>query len=196
MFLILPPLDTTSNFGLGALYKERQFIIIPREPNVTVSNMTTDQGKSDNHWLKWNEGTKVHVFDTYDWKFKSEFDPDNKGSKVPLPIIELVGGNNTGGATLNQPKAGWDDPALGPIFSIGNELLPDTSLNITLPTSDAGETQNTEKLNKVAIIGSVVGAIWGVTLILGALKFVRKKQQTSKPTPEPPGHNPIKRLEI
>ena len=160
--------------------------------------MTTDQGGSDNHWLKSNEGTKVHVFDTYDWEFKSEFDPDNKGSRVPLPIVGLVGGNNTGGATLNQPKAGWDDPALGPIFLKRNKLLPDTSssLNITFPTNipsgeTAGETQNTEKLNKVAIIAGVVGAICVITLTFGALIFFRKKQQISESTPELPGHNPI-----
>ena len=201
MFWILycpPEVLTFPPVVLGALYEERQFIIIPGYLNVTVSNMTTDQGKSDNHWLKCNEGTKVHVFDTYDWEFKSEFDPDNKESKVPLPIVGLVGGNNTGGATLKQPKAGWDDPALGPIFLKRNELLPDTSssFNITFPTNlpsgeTTGETHNTAKINKVAIIGGVVGAISVVTLICGALLFVWKKQQTSESTPELPGHNSI-----
>ena len=126
-----------TSIDLGGLYEERQFIIVPGGANVTVSNMTTTEGTIDTFWWECNKGTKVHVFDTYDWEFKPEFDPDNKGSGVPPLIVKLVGGSNIGGATLNQPKAGWDTIALGPLFSTRNQLPPD--LKITHPTSLGSE---------------------------------------------------------
>ena len=190
-FLILSLLRllTFASIVLGGLYEGRQFIIVPGEANVTVSNQTTTEGTIDKYWLECNKGTQVHVFDTYDWEFKPEFDPDNKGSQVPPPIVKLVGGNSTGGATLQKPKAGWDTPALGPIFLTRNELLPDLpttspGLNFTSPTnlpsvSTSGGAKNTPKSNKGAIIGGVIGGICVVAFAVGALIFFLKKRQKS-----------------
>ena len=101
--IILLPILTFVSFVLGVIYEERQFIIVPGETNVTVANQTTPEGDIDTFWLECNTGTKVHVFDTFDWEFKSEFDPSNKGSKDPPSIVKLVGGNSTGGATVSHP---------------------------------------------------------------------------------------------
>ena len=155
---------------------------------MTVSNQTTTDGETDNFWLECNEGTKVRVFDTYDWEFKPEFDPHNKGPKVPPPIVKLVGGNDTGGATLNQPKAGWDSPALESIFLIRNQLpsdLPNTTFPTNLPSgSTSGETQNTTKPNKGAIIGGVIGGIFVISLAVGVLIFFLKKSNQKEPRAE------------
>ena len=149
---------------------------------MTVSNMTTSSGKIDYWWVKCNQGTKIQVFDTYDWEFKSEFDPDNKGSKVPPPIVELIGGNETGSAPVHQPLSGWDDPALGPIFLKSNQPPPS---NLSTPTpgqnSTSSETQKTAKSNKGAIIGGVIGGICLVALVVGVLIFFWKKHQKSSP---------------
>ena len=159
---------------LGALYEERQFIIVPGETNVTVANQTTPDGKIERFWLECNRGTKIHVFDTFDWEFKSEFDPNNKGSKVPPAIVKLVGGNSTGGATVTQPKAGWDNPSLGSIFAIRNEPPTD------VPTAP-GTGQNTAQSKKGAIIGGVIGGFCVVALVVSVLIFFRKKRGESSP---------------
>lgn len=173
---------------LGGLYEERQFIIIPGEPNVTTSATV-----NDSWWLECNKGTAVHIFDTYDWEFKPEFDPDNKGSKVPPTIFNLVGGNETGGATLRQPTAGWDYEALGTIFSVRNQPVseeetqfPPPNLNITSPTrspqaSPWVEIQQATKSNKNAIIGGVIGSLCMVGLSTGILIFfVKRSRKPSK----------------
>ena len=152
---------------------------------MTVSNMTTATGSIDNYWLQCNKGTKVRVFDTYDWEFKSEFDPDNKGSKVPSAIVKLVGGNEAGGATLKKPKAGWDNPALDPIFSIRNELpLPDLSPTPGLNTTLATATGEPQPANKGAIIGGAVGGICVVAVAVGVSIFFWKVHR--KPSQEGP----------
>ena len=143
---------------------------------MTVSNMTIPSGSIDNWWLECNQDTKIRVFDTYDWEFKSEFDPNNKGSKVPPAIVKLIGGSDTGGATLHKPAAGWDNPALGPIFQIRNQLPPS---DLSTPTSGLNsETKKPAKPNKGAIIGGVIGGICLVAFIVGVLIFFcRKKPQ-------------------
>ena len=151
--------------------------------------MTTSDGKIDNYWLECNKGTKIQVFDTYDWEFKPEFDPDNKGARVPSPIVKLVGGNSTGGATLKAPKAGWGDQALGPIFAKLNELpppdvspTPGSNTNTTVPTNASSETQkpDEDKTNNTgAIIGGAVGGVCGL-LLVGLALFCWKRSRQSQ----------------
>lgn len=134
-------------------------------------------------------GTAVHVFDTYDWTFKAEFDPDNKGSKVPSAIVDLIGGDEKGNAKLQQPKAGWDNKGLGSIFQVRNQLLPtDTNSNGTQSNSTHHETGSNDrqnpnngttdesKSNTAAIAGGVVGGLAGLGLVLGLLFWWRKRQ--------------------
>ena len=166
---------------LGGLYEERQFIIVPGDVNVTTAAVD-----GETWWLECNQNTRVHVFDTYDWEFKSEFDPDNKGPKVPPQIFAQVGGDDSGGATLKQPEAGWDNQALGDIFSIRNQLPPaeETPLifNTTSPAMSQ-ETQKPAKFNKPAIIGSALGGVCAVALITGILIFFFKKKKSSQLEP-------------
>ena len=151
--------------------------------------MTTAAVDGETYWVQCNQGNKVHVFDTYDWEFNSEFDPDNKGSRVPPQIFAQVGGSDTGGATLQQPAAGWDYQALGDIFSIRNELppaketqIPSTGSNTTSPATsqETQETAKSNKTNKTAIIGGAVGGACAVALAIGILIFFIKKKKFSQ----------------
>ena len=161
---------------LGGLYEERQFIIVPGQANVTTA-ATAD----NNLWIECNNFSSVHVFDTYDWVFKTEFDPDNKGSRVSPTIVNLIGGSDTGGATLKQPEAGWDDKALDTIFSIRNEPLHQEKLQFPLPnliiTSQPQATpwDKTTKSKKNAIIGGAVGGVCVLALTAGILIFYIKR---------------------
>ena len=159
-------------FVLGGLYEERQFIIIPGEVNVTTA-ATGD----DKWWIECNKDTAVHVFDTYDWEFKSEFDPDNKGPKVPTTIFNLVGGDDTGGATLKKPEAGWNYEALDAIFSTRNELPPEEKL--PFPPASPSITTNPQmtKSNKNAVIGGAVGGACMAAFIVSILVFCIKRKR-------------------
>ena len=191
---------------IGGLYEDRQFIIVPGEVNVSTSAVV-----NNTMFLKCNMNTAVHVFDTYDWTFKSEFDPDNKGSKVPPVIVDLIGGGEKGSATLRQPKAGWDTKELGRVFQIRNQLPANVdgstnSANKTTSTSTDsppyqtryGDQQNTNggdinksKSNSGAIAGGIVGGFVGLGL-LGLLFWWRRRrgaEQAALPELGPNGYN-------
>jgi len=137
-----------------------------------------------------NMGTAVHVFDTYDWTFKAEFDPDNKGSKVSPAIVDLIGGDEKVNATLQQPKAGWDTKELGRVFQIRNQFPANgnsstnpankTSTNSPLdqPNMDGGD-MNESKSSSGAIAGGIVGGFVG-GFLLGLLFWWRKRQGAEK----------------
>ena len=162
----------------GGLYEERQFIIVPGEVNVRVANSTD--------WYECNRGTKVHVFDTFDWEFKSEFNPDNRGPKVPPSIVKQIGGNESGGATLTGPTS-WDDPTLGLIFAARNEL-PSESLATVSPVAPPEITvyptssDNTDPSSKDQgiIVGGAIGGFCVVALVVGVFIFFWKRRRVSE----------------
>ena len=176
---------------LGGLYEDRQFIIVPGDVNVSTSAVV-----NNTFFLKCNMNTAVHIFDTYDWIFKAEFDPDNKGPKVPPAIVNLIGGDEKGSATLRQPKAGWDTKELGQVFQIRNQL-PATVDGVTNSTNKTttgyGDQENTNggDINESAIAGGIVGG--SVCLgLLGLLFWWRRRQdteQTALPELGPNGYN-------
>jgi len=162
--------------SIGGLYGDRQFIIVPGEVNVNQS-----------HFSNCNMGTAVHIFDTYDWTFKAEFDPDNKGSKMPPAIVDLIGGDEKGNAKLQQPKYGWGTKELGRVFQIRNQLpangggstnsVNKTSTNppFDRPNVDE-EVMNEPKSSSRAIAGGIVGGFVGLGFLLGLLFWWRKRQ--------------------
>ena len=58
---------------------------------------------------------------------------------MPLAIVDLIGGDEKGIATLRQPKAGWDTKELGLVFQIRNQL-PTT---VDSSTNSANKTTST-----------------------------------------------------
>ena len=189
---------------IGGLYEDRQFIIVPGQVDVNHSSV-------ESNWLiQCNINTSVHVFDTYDWTFKAEFDPDNKGSKVPPAIVDLIGGDEKGNATLREPKDGWGTEELGQVFQIQNQLPANVdnsthSTNKTSTSTDSAPSQtryedqqntnegdiNESKSNSGAIAGGIVGGFVGLGL-LGLLFWWRRRQgaeQTALPELGPNGNN-------
>lgn len=63
-----------------------------------LSTHNLDLGKDNPERVKWNL-----------------CNPNLTTFKVPSEIIEVVGGNSTGGATVTTPAAGWDNRDL-PIY--------------------------------------------------------------------------------
>jgi len=162
----------------GGLYGDRQFIIVPGEVNVSTS-------ATEGVFSNCNIGTAVHVFDTYDWTFKTQFDPDNKGSKVSPTIVDLIGGDEKGNATLQQPKYGWDTQELGRVFQIRNggstnsANKTSTASPLDRPNVDGGDI-NESKNSIGAIAGGIVGGFVGLGFLLGLLFWRRKRQGAEK----------------
>ena len=152
---------------------------------------------NDTWWLSCNVNTAVHVLDLFDWKFQDTFDPDTKDPKLPSTIVNLVGGDEKGGATLNKPKkGGWTDKKLAEIFAITNELptptptaqptQSSTSNNRTDPadtappgadmgSSSGGSSGQTESPVGAIAGGAVGGLVFGMLLVGGIFWWKRRK---------------------
>ena len=128
-----------------------------------------------------NKGTGIKIFDTLEWKFKSDFDPTLTTPGVPKPIVDLIGGTISGKANVTAPKEGWQDISLEAIFQRHNEPIPyvtagpNTTVNIpihgatSLPTySPSTPTHSPSSgITKGALAGIGVGAFIGLICISG-----------------------------
>jgi len=148
---------------IGGLYEDRQFIIVPGQVNVSTS-------ATEGVFSTCNIGTAVHVFDTSTWTFQAEFDPDNKESFVPLPLLGLLGGGTTGGAFLHEPEGGWNDQQLGRVFRIRNQLPDRRDLSRSRSYTE--------------IIAGIVSGFVVLGFLIGLVFWVNKRQgakQTAVP---------------
>jgi len=126
----------------------RQILIVP-------GNMNTSRNTTVFAFL-CNNGTGIKVFDTLEWKFKSDFDPTLTALGVPKPIVDLIGGTTSGGANVTIPKGGWQDSSLDPIFKKRNAPV-DTPSSSSPPSG----------INKGAWAGIGVGVLIGLICLAG-----------------------------
>ena len=92
----------------------RQMLIVP-------GKMNTNRNTTSSYLC--NNGTGIKVFDTLEWKFRTDFDPTLTDLGVPKPIVDLIGGTTSGGANITTPKGGWQDNSLEAIFKRRNEYV-------------------------------------------------------------------------
>jgi len=143
----------------------RQILIVPG--NINANKNTTD---TTAFTYLCNNGTGIKVFDTLEWKFKSDFDPILTTLGVPKPIVDLIGGTTSGGANVTTPKRGWQHSSLGVIFKSHNEpIMYDDDDIVNTPST---HTRNS-RLSKGASVGIGVGGLIGLICISGLLFWWR-----------------------
>ncbi|KAI5779913.1 hypothetical protein DFH27DRAFT_489065 [Peziza echinospora] len=102
----------------------------------------------------------------------------NTAYKVPEAIVNVVGGSETGNATLRAPEGGFNNTLLQTLFS--RTLSP-------IPGRAPTRTPKSKKLPKSALIGMVLGilvalilVLVGILLILKRVKNKRKVEQSAR----------------
>jgi len=144
----------------------RQMLIVPG--NMNGSTTTTA------FTFLCNNGTGIKVFDTLEWKFKSNFDPTLTALGVPKSIVDLIGGTSSGGANVTTPKGGWQENSLGPIFKRRNEpIMYDVDGDDIVNTFPTEPPPRNSGLSKGASVGIGVGALIGLICISGLLFWWR-----------------------
>ncbi|KAK2734888.1 hypothetical protein FQN55_002457 [Onygenales sp. PD_40] len=122
----------------------------------------------------------IRVLNTSKFKWEEQFSRDTSYS-VPGIVSDIIGGDKTGKATLNEPEDGWPNDKVGTIFSQRVARLPEPS-ETPLPSEPTGTSQPTatpppKKSNSGAIAGGVVGALAGIGIIAGIIFFLLRKQK-------------------
>ena len=121
----------------------------------------------------------IKVLDTSTYTWQTHFQPDGLEYSVPSVVTAIVGGDSKGGATINQPKAGWKNPDLGTIFSQtlprDTYVYPSSSKNNSAP-NPAPKPQGSS-VSTGAIAGGVVGGAIALALICVAIWLCTRKRK-------------------
>ncbi|KAF2872482.1 hypothetical protein BDV95DRAFT_385660 [Massariosphaeria phaeospora] len=142
---------------------------------------TNDECDSADVWGQHNmnmgyNGPAKAIWDKYDPKISTYF--------VPTPVISVVGGGPTGGATIKTPTT-WDNPDLSVYFTRVPTFSARAATRTTIGSALPPLIGNPSKTNVGAIAGGVVGGLVALIAILSLILFClhrRKKDRKSKST--------------
>ncbi|KAF2018056.1 hypothetical protein BU24DRAFT_421068 [Aaosphaeria arxii CBS 175.79] len=183
-----PTDNSTTKFGHGgcsANVVNRDQMIIIGGWFPSSDNCDSQNGQGQHNMNLGYNGPQQVLWDKYSPNLTTYF--------VPTPIISVVGGGPTGGATITKPSS-WDNPDLAVYFTRVPTFAA-RSATRSLPSSTGTPSENKRSGSKVgAIAGGVVGGLAGLIAILCIILFClhrRKKAKKSKEeSTEPPSPPP------
>ena len=143
---------------------------------------------------KFRQGLGLFSLNNHTWT--TAYDPTIGAAlyNIHPSIAKVIGGNATGGATLQTPVAGFTQKSLGTLLGARpepNSSEPTSSALPSLALATSGAAPH-HPLATGAIVGIVVGALAAVGIILGVLIFlyITRRRKQRKPWP-PPVSTPI-----
>ncbi|OAG07150.1 uncharacterized protein CC84DRAFT_1204726 [Paraphaeosphaeria sporulosa] len=125
-----------------------------------------------------------------------KWDPSATKYFVPTPVISVIGGGPTGGATLTKPSK-WDNGDLSVYFGRQATFSARSATRI-VPSGTAlpSETGSSKKTNVGAIAGGVVGGLAALILILSLILFCLHRRKKSLKAKEEKNHGPSPPLPV
>ncbi|KAJ4358023.1 uncharacterized protein N0V89_002602 [Didymosphaeria variabile] len=124
-----------------------------------------------------------------------KWDPSATKYFVPTPVISVIGGGPTGGATMTKPSS-WDNGDLSVYFGRQASFSARSATRVVPSgTATPSDTGKSKKTDVGAIAGGVVGGLAGLILILLLVLFcLRRRKKALKvkgeknqgPSPPPP----------
>lgn len=133
---------------------------------------------------KFRQGLGLFSLNNHTWT--TAYDPTIGAAlyNIHPSITKVVGGNATGGATLQTPVAGFTQQSLGTL--LGARPEPNSlALPSVAPASSSAAPQH-HPLTTGAIVGIAMGALASVGIILGALVFLYITRPRKQHKPWPP----------
>lgn len=162
-----PTDNSSSKYGHGAcsgnvINKDQMLIIGGWFSNTTDCDVSSGYGQHNMN-LGYN-GPANGLWDEYDPNVSTYF--------VPTPVLSVVGGGPTGGATASKP-ASWDNNDLAVYFARIPSFTSVRAATRTIPTATLtpSATGSPSKINVKAIAGGVVGGLVVLIAVLGLILF-------------------------
>lgn len=130
------------------------------------------------------DGGILQVFNLTEGKWMDSYDPANWNEYgVPEMIYLMIGGTETGGATMTTPTpTGWSNTDLAKVFET---KYPSTKIATWYPynaynSSSNATTTETPSSNKLAswvapVLGVVLGLVFISAIVVGVLLYRRRK---------------------
>lgn len=164
-----------------AAYKDRQMLVLGGD--LTKGKDSQNFGGCSKNF------PAIRVLDLSTFKWKSNWVGDPEPYTVPDAVTRIIGGSGQGGATMKQPKGGFDDSALNTIFArvAPRYTPPSVSAASGNPASNPdGNGDGPSKTNTGAIAGGVVGGVAALAIIATLVFFLRRRKRRENPRPETP----------
>ncbi|KAG0643308.1 hypothetical protein HOY80DRAFT_1094215 [Tuber brumale] len=147
----------------------RHYIFLYGGSNTLSSSATVTCDKKAN---------SAFLFDVNTLTWADKFEPNEGTYEIPQKVLELIGGNKTGGSTKKAPPNGWSDPDLETVMALkSTPSPPPRSPSIT----------SSPKPNVGAIAGGTIGGIAAVLLVLLGVVILRLRRE-KKRSQIPPNH--------
>ncbi|KAG9190663.1 hypothetical protein G6011_08751 [Alternaria panax] len=135
-------------------------------------------------------------FNGGDAKLWDKFNPQLDDYVVPSPIISVIGGGPTGGATKTSP-ATWGHSDLATYYTLRPTFTARSATRALLPATEPPSPGSSKKTNVGAIAGGTVGGLLVLVGILCLILFClhRRKKETKKKESQDPPEIPPAELE-
>ncbi|KAH8144600.1 uncharacterized protein LAJ45_11368 [Morchella importuna] len=127
--------------------------------------------------------TKRGFYDMSTTEWGPTFFADAAPYQVPRRIVDVIGGNVNGSATLIAPTSGFQDAALYSLFpnsSDGQTTATGTATGA--PVDPSSPPSSPSSSNTGAIAGGVIGGLAGIALIGAGIFFLRRRRH-QQPAP-------------
>ncbi|KAK6211817.1 hypothetical protein LQW54_005677 [Pestalotiopsis sp. IQ-011] len=124
----------------------------------------------------------IQVFNLTEGKWMDSYDPDNWADYgVPEMIHLMIGGSETGGATMTTPTpTGWATPALSEVFQ---KAYPTSKITSYYPYGRDDGTAGRADANRTGVpswlapvLGVVLGLVFITAIVVAVLLYRRRKQ--------------------
>ncbi|KAE8378488.1 hypothetical protein BDV26DRAFT_281019 [Aspergillus bertholletiae] len=126
----------------------------------------------------------IGIFDLYSLSWQSNYNASyNDPYTIPSKISDIIGGSETGGATLLEPKSGFNSTSMQDLFKKRiNVTDSGTSSTSTSAPGSTGESSGISKksLSGGGIAGVTIGCVAGVGLVAGFAWFLARRHRKAK----------------
>ena len=133
---------------------------------------------------KFGQGLGLFSLNNHTWT--TAYDPRIGATPYLIhpSISKVIGGNASGGATLQTPIAGFTENSLGTL--LGARPEPNNSTLPSIAPASSSAAPKHQSLATDAKVGIAIGVLAGVGMILGALLFLYPTRRRKQRRPWPP----------
>ncbi|RMZ37923.1 kelch repeat protein [Aspergillus flavus] len=124
----------------------------------------------------------IGIFDLHSLSWMSNYNASyNDAYRIPSKVSDVIGGSETGGATVVSPKDGFNSTSMESLFKKRNNAT-DSGISSTSTSSTTGQSSSGSKksLSGGGIAGVTVGCVAGVGLIAGLAWFLARRHRKAK----------------
>ncbi|KAE8364758.1 hypothetical protein BDV27DRAFT_172122 [Aspergillus caelatus] len=124
----------------------------------------------------------IGIFDLHSLSWLSNYNASyNDAYRIPSKVSDVIGGSETGGATVVSPKDGFNSTSMEDLFKKRNNVTDSGTSSTSAPgTTGQSSGSSKESLSGGGIAGVTIGCVAGVGLIAGLAWFLTRRHRKAK----------------